>query len=59
MVIGKGPSLPLPNLQQSLDPNSSYNVQVQSTVQNCWGMSYGGGLAKNVNGVFKLKRQGP
>ena len=59
MVIGKGQDLPIPVIQQDLDPNSSYNVQVQSTVQNCWGMSYGEGLAKNVNGVFKLKRQGP
>jgi cysteine-rich repeat protein len=59
MVLGKGPSLPIPDVTEGLDPSSAYNVQVQSTNQNCWGMSYGGGLATNRNGLFKLKRQGP
>ncbi|TDI95188.1 MAG: DUF4215 domain-containing protein [Deltaproteobacteria bacterium] len=59
MVIGKGVFLPIPDIQQELDPDSTYNIQVQSTVQNCWGMSYVEGQASNVKGVFKLKRQGP
>ncbi len=55
MVIGKGQSLPIPDLQQSLDPNSTYDVQVQSTAPGCWGRSYLAGQATNVNRKFKLK----